>query len=147
MCVDSFQSVWRVLSAVITVCLFYLYNSKSHISLNPSCALPTILFFSLLSTTCLLSLPHLSVCLRAVVWPVTAACRQVMPSSFVLCAPEILSMSSQSRRKTSSGGTGEGWASCGDTWWGRGFLVTNLHRVLCIWPQARREEVRRVMDK
>lgn len=45
--------------------------------------------------------------LRAAVWPVTAVFHQAMPSSFALSAPKIRCTSSRSRRRTSSGDTGE----------------------------------------
>lgn len=58
-----------------------------------------------LSLTRLSPVSHLS--LRAAVWPVTAVFRQAMPSSFALSAPKIRCTSSRSRRRTSSGDTGE----------------------------------------
>lgn len=52
----------------------------------------------------------LSTCLwcRAAAWRVTAVFQRSMQSSFVRSAPKILSTSSRSRRRTSSGDTGEG---------------------------------------
>lgn len=74
--------------------------------------LPTQLTYKYLS-------PDLSVstCLwcRAAAWRATAVFQRLMQNSFVRSAPEILSTSSRSRRRTSSGDTGEGGAKHKDT--------------------------------